>query len=522
MIKKILRNEFFWLIIIILLTIFLRLYRLTEIPPGLTGDEAWTGLDAIEILKRGYIGPYIPVHAWGQMAGYLYYQAFVFKIFGVSFFSLRLGGAIIGILTIIAFYFLAKLFFDKKISLLITFLFSVSHWHLHFSHMAFFLIAVPFFSITSFYFLIKGFKTKKLIFFILGGISLGLGLNTYFSFASSALAIIIFIVYKLWTEKFNKKVLVGSLVFIIFSFIIFLPLGTYILKNPDIFWGRHPLTNPFVGENRKELEIKYGEISNFKIFTLNVKKTLLMFHYQGDNSAINNLPNQPMLDKVTGILMLIGLFFALKKAKQEKQFLALIWFLMALVPGFLTSGAPNARRTIDTLPPIFLFAGLGLETMKMSLKNLFSYKNFKRFIFILLSLILIVFPLWENLNIFFNKYPKEPQTKFWFAYDQVKMCEYLNSHYLNHYVYFFSNFWSWDYETRRFLCPNIQGENGLKNFNSLVLGEKSYKQKTIYILFPPYEPYLSTLKNLYNGSWEETRDKDGRLMFISYFVSPND
>jgi 4-amino-4-deoxy-L-arabinose transferase-like glycosyltransferase len=523
MIKKLLKNEFFWLTLIVFVTIFLRLYRLTEIPPGLTGDEAWTGIDTLEILKNGYIGPYIPIHAWGQMSGYLYYQTLIFKIFGISFFTLRLGGAIIGIFTIIAFYFLAKLFFKKEISLLITFLFSIAHWHLHFSHMSFFLIAVPFFSITSFYFLIRGFRDKKIFFFALGGICLGLGLNTYFSFFFSTLAIIIFIIYKTIAfgikKKLNKKILQGILIFGFSSLVIFLPLGIYISKNPDVFFGRNILTSPFFGPNKESLEIKYGPLSNSKIVFLNIKKTLLMFHYQGDENAIDNLPGQPMIDRATGLLMLAGLFLALKKIKEEKYFLAIVWFLTALIPGFLTAGAPNARRTIDSLPSVFLFSGFILEFLELSLKRFNLNKKMKRIILALIFAVIAIVSFWENLNVFFVKYPKESSAKFWFAYNQVKMCEYLNNNYQNHYVYFFSDFWSWNYETRRFLCPNIQGENVSKSFADYVLNKEKdleNKQKSIYIILTPYEKYSTDWKKLYNGSWKEVRDIDGQIMFVSY------
>lgn len=523
MIKKLLRNEFFWLTFIAFITIFLRLYRLTEIPPGLTGDEAWTGIDALEVLKNGYLGPYIPVHAWGQMAGYLYYQALIFKIFGIGFFSLRLGGAIIGILTIFAFYFLSKLFFKKEISLLTTFLFSIAHWHLHFSHMAFFLIAVPLFSVTSFYFLIKGFRNKRITFFVLGGICLGLGLNTYFSFFFSALAITVFIVYKtiiLWKKKnLDKKILQGILIFAFSALVIFLPLGIYISKNPDIFFGRNILTSPFFGPNKESLELKYGPLSNSKIVFLNIKKTLLMFHYQGDENAIDNLPGQPMVDKATGLLMLAGLFLALRKIKEEKYFLAIVWFLTALVPSFLTAGAPNARRTIDSLPSVFLFSGFILEFLKSSFRRFYPNKKVKKIAIALFFSFLIMFSFWENFNVFFIKYPKESSAKFWFAYNQVKMCEYLNHKYQDYYVYFFSDLWSWDYETRRFLCPNIQGKNVSRDFADYVLDEErnlENRQKSIYIILPPYEKYSTDWKNLYNGYWEEIRDNNGQLIFISY------
>jgi hypothetical protein len=267
------------------------------------------------------------------------------------------------------------------------------------------------------------------------------------------------------------------------------------------------------------LEIKYGPLSNSKIVFLNIKKTLLMFHYQGDENAIDNLPGQPMIDRATGLLMLAGLFLALKKIKEEKYFLAIVWFLTALIPGFLTAGAPNARRTIDSLPSVFLFSGFILEFLELSLKRFNLNKKMKRIILALIFAVIAIVSFWENLNVFFVKYPKESSAKFWFAYNQVKMCEYMNNNYQNHYVYFFSDFWSWNYETRRFLCPNIQGENVSKSFADYVLNKEKdleNKQKSIYIILTPYEKYSTDWKKLYNGSWKEVRDIDGQIMFVSY------
>ena len=57
---------------------FLRVYRLAELPPGLHGDEALTGLDALRILDEGWIGPYVG-SALGQPTGPLYFTAFLLR-----------------------------------------------------------------------------------------------------------------------------------------------------------------------------------------------------------------------------------------------------------------------------------------------------------------------------------------------------------------------------------------------------------------------------------------------------------
>ena len=52
----------------------LRLTMLTEIPAGLHGDEAWTGIDAARILDEGWVGVYV-TSALGQVSGPLYFAA---------------------------------------------------------------------------------------------------------------------------------------------------------------------------------------------------------------------------------------------------------------------------------------------------------------------------------------------------------------------------------------------------------------------------------------------------------------
>ena len=66
---------------ITLLAAVVRIYRIESFPPGLHGDEAWTGLDARRVLDEGWIGPYV-ASALGQPSGPLYWTAAVFKVLG--------------------------------------------------------------------------------------------------------------------------------------------------------------------------------------------------------------------------------------------------------------------------------------------------------------------------------------------------------------------------------------------------------------------------------------------------------
>ena len=107
------------LIAVLLLTAvaaFLRVYRLTEIPAGFHGDEAWTGIEGLRILKEGWIGPYT-TSAMGQATGPFYLTALLIWLLDASRFSVRLSMGLFGIATIPAAHLLLRLGFGRWVAL---------------------------------------------------------------------------------------------------------------------------------------------------------------------------------------------------------------------------------------------------------------------------------------------------------------------------------------------------------------------------------------------------------------------
>ena len=73
------RYELVFVAALTLVAAFLRVYNLTGLPEGLHGDEAVTGLDALRVMREGWIGPYVG-SALGQPTGPLYFTAFIFML----------------------------------------------------------------------------------------------------------------------------------------------------------------------------------------------------------------------------------------------------------------------------------------------------------------------------------------------------------------------------------------------------------------------------------------------------------
>ena len=95
-----------WLALIFLAGIILRVYAIDRLPPGLFGDEAVEGLDALDVLAGNF---FIWFHAHlGREPLYVYLVALSYKFLGVTPFATRLPALMVGLLTIPTTFFLVR------------------------------------------------------------------------------------------------------------------------------------------------------------------------------------------------------------------------------------------------------------------------------------------------------------------------------------------------------------------------------------------------------------------------------
>src|SRR4030042_5900411 len=108
------KNRKYWLIGIILIAIFLRLWNIDKVPVSLFGDELDVGYQAYSILKTGkdYSGNFLPLHfqslAEWRTPLYLYSAVPTVALFGITPLGVRLPAAIFGILGVLAIYLLVS------------------------------------------------------------------------------------------------------------------------------------------------------------------------------------------------------------------------------------------------------------------------------------------------------------------------------------------------------------------------------------------------------------------------------
>ncbi len=162
-----------------------------EFPWLLTGDEASSGMSAINFI-RGEQDNIFGLGWFSFPALYFYLQSLSIRLFGQTIEALRITSAFAGALTVAALYWFLSQAFGRWIALAGSFLLAASHFHIHFSRIGlnniwdgFFIVFIS----ASFWW---GWSKNERLGYVLAG--LGIGLSQYF-YASSR---VFFLLFPLW------------------------------------------------------------------------------------------------------------------------------------------------------------------------------------------------------------------------------------------------------------------------------------------------------------------------------------
>ena len=185
------------LVLIVLgIALFFRLYRINGVPAEPFSDHAEKILDVYDI-TQGQYNIFFPRNT-GREAIQMYWTVLVALVFrtGLSFLSLKLGTALIGILTLPYVYLLGKEFGGPRVGVFALFLFGIAYWPNVISRIGLRFPLYAVFVAPMLFYLIRGLRTRNRNDFLLSGLFLGLGLHGYSPFRIVPLLVVAaFVIY---------------------------------------------------------------------------------------------------------------------------------------------------------------------------------------------------------------------------------------------------------------------------------------------------------------------------------------
>lgn len=349
------------LIAIVLIAIIFRFASFNQVPPGLHYDEAIDAKLAQEIHSGAW--PIYFEEGWGREPLYHYLVAFTLNLIPDPTSALRFISGILGLIQLLAAYFLFRKLFGVPTALIGATWMAVLFWTVSTSRAGLrnitlttlaTLTALAFWSVWS---KVKSAKDKGFILhaqrssFILSGVLLGLTIYTYQPSRVVPLIYLVFVTYLFWREReliiSNWK---GLALFFVAALLVAAPLFIYLVSHPGAETERAFQTEPIRAALRGDFKpVLDTAVATLKMFT---------FDGGGDPQILYNLTGRPIFIGLGSLLFVVGLVVSLIRFKRPTYAFMLIWLAVTLLPNLLTAPAPFFYRAIATQTPVVVMPAI--------------------------------------------------------------------------------------------------------------------------------------------------------------------
>ena len=347
-----------FLILIFILFLFTRFYKISLVPGSLYWDEASIGYNAYSVLKTGKDewGEFLPLHfrAFGEfkLPVYIYSVLGAEVLFGLTAFSVRVPAVVCSALAVLGLYLLVlKISRDKTIALVSSFLFSITPWFFIFSRTGYEATAGLAFFIFALYFLIQAFAQKWQL--VLSVLCFILAMYSYNSFRILTPLFLIPGLF-VFALRIKKRGVYPLLISLAVFFLSLYPI--YRLYVQDVGLVRYQTV-----ASSQSVLVNY--LSHFSYNFLFVK---------GDSNPRSQIPGTGQLYLIDLPFVILGLIYIFRK-KEKKYFAVLAALLVSFIPAAITKESPHALRSILAAPAFAAISSLGIYWLAGFFKKYYRF-----------------------------------------------------------------------------------------------------------------------------------------------------
>ncbi len=327
-----------------------------ELPHVLSGDEASSGLGAVDFIA-GRMDNIFGVGWFSFPALFFYIQSLPIRLLGQTTPALRLLSALAGTLTVGAVYLTARAMFGELVGLAAGIFLAAFHYHINFSRIGlnniwdgFWLTA----ALGSFW---MGWRSEKRLYFVLGGLALGFSQYFYVSARIIPLILLAWLFFaslvdfgrfkRLWLDF----VLAGFL-----ALIVFFPLGIFFLNRPAEFTApinRVTIFGVWMNETMALEGKGFWQILGDQLLAgvQGFTHLPLRFWYE---------PQTPLLRPIPATAFLLGLLLLAVKPKDDRFQLLFLWVAAFVLTISFSESAPASQRFVGVAPAVAILVAYGV------------------------------------------------------------------------------------------------------------------------------------------------------------------
>jgi len=382
------------LVLLCIVAISLRLYKLGVIPNSMSDDEIRETMESYSIAKTGHNlnGKFLPLVFTRDGFSYapvpIYLTSVVLSFSPLSMTTARLPYALCGIMTVLVlFQLIYALFKDKPyrfaIAWMSAFSLAISPWHIHISRFAHEGIFPLLFYLLGILFIVQT-KRKDIKKPILSGICFLLG---FYSYAATKLVYIplIGITWYFFRSSFTKRSFITYIGIALLTIISFSYLSYYQqaasyaggrIFIEDIQTANIEVANQRVGSQKPELikKLLHNKVTYWGREFL--KKYLYTFSGQylftdGEAAGIYSLPNRGQLYLFELPLIVLGVLYLFAKHRKIFWFILCLMLISPLPSGLGVSRPTYTHQSVFLIPWLSLLSSGGVIFLLEQYKKTF-------------------------------------------------------------------------------------------------------------------------------------------------------
>ena len=430
--------------LLVLVAFGARTWQLRDVPPGWSDDELSNIFVISQKVFQGDTSVYY-TDATGLEALYHVVSGVMLKIFGFNVIGIRLLSALLGTLTVPLTYQVGRRLFNRRLGLLAAAALTVSFWSLIYSRVNLRHISLPVLGLLVFYYFWKGITAESGAWrmgvgkahtfslqspFIVSGFFLGLSLYTYFAARGIPLILLAFVLYlALFDRGRLRRRLRGVAMTFLLAGVLALPLLVTVQQKAGADARVAEVAVPL-------MEAREG---NFEPLIRHVRVTLSMFHGDGDDEYLYNIPHRPVFGAPGAVFLWLGVLTAawmalgpvwrkpgstLRQAPEAHlaAALLLLWWAAGITPGFLSVPAASLGHTILAQPATYLLFSLPLLPLSHLLRGAGKWRART---LAMVGLLLVASVALRDLPDYFTRWAQQGFVRFLYHADAGDVAHYL-------------------------------------------------------------------------------------------------
>ena len=384
-------------------------YLLAGVPSEMTSDHAEKLLDA-QVVLDGYRPIFFPCNT-GREAMQFYLIALMAPITGLGYFTMKLGTAFLGWLSLPVAYQLARVLAGNATAIATVGVMGGMRWLWQVSRVGLRFPFPPLFGGAVFWLAVRALATRRRNDFLVCGLVLGVAQHTYTALRVAPLAVAGGVAVTLAADLVRgereraRRLLVNAALLALLAGLVALPLMRYAYDQPQTFLFR--------SASRITSDSLAGPpAAPLRVLLTNVWNALLMFNWRGDLVWVNAIPGAPALEPVHGALFLLGAIttaYAILVRRETRALGAVGLLLVGLLPSIASLAYPlenpSTVRAGMAIPVVALIAAIAV--MELYRATHVVVGGSARVVAPLAATALITAAVPANVNRYFHTYARQ-------------------------------------------------------------------------------------------------------------------